>query len=116
MNGFILSPEAREDLLDIWEYVARDSIDAADRLRDEIYEALVKLAQTPGMGHLREDLVDEPLRFWSVHRYLIIYRPQSQPLEIVRILSGCAISPTPTRRCAATVTMGRCCGERASTS
>lgn len=42
----------------------------------------------PGLGHLREDLTDEPLRFWPVHSYLIIYRPGRTPLQIVRVLSG----------------------------
>ncbi len=40
------------------------------------------------MGHLREDLAEEPLRFWPVYSYLIIYRPDSRPLEIVRVLHG----------------------------
>ena len=43
----------------------------------------------PTIGHLREDLADdETLRFWPIRHYLIIYRPDSQPLEIVRVLSG----------------------------
>lgn len=88
MNEFILSPAARHDLLDIWEYIAEDSLDAADRVRDDLYAAMRKLAAMPSLGHLREDLVDEPLRFWRVHRYLIIYRAESRPIEIVRVLSG----------------------------
>ncbi len=40
------------------------------------------------MGHLRQDLADEPLRFWAVYSYLIIYREDSDPLEIVRVLHG----------------------------
>lgn len=42
----------------------------------------------PAIGHLREDLTDEPLRFWPVRRYLIVYRSDSDPLEIVRVLSA----------------------------
>ena len=34
------------------------------------------------MGHLRQDLADEPLRFWAVYSYLIIYREDSDPLEM----------------------------------
>jgi plasmid stabilization system protein ParE len=68
--------------------VAGDSITAADRLLDSICAAILRLVEMPLMGHLREDLVDEPLRFWSVRRYLIIYRPETSPLEIVRVLSG----------------------------
>lgn len=47
-----------------------------------------RLAEMPEMGHSREDLADEPLRFWPVHSYLIIYRPDRSPLEVVRVLSG----------------------------
>jgi hypothetical protein len=38
------------------------------------------------MGHYRGDLVAEPLRFWRVREYLIIYRSEKRPLEIVRVL------------------------------
>ena len=31
MSGYILSPDADQDLTDIWDYIAADSIDAADR-------------------------------------------------------------------------------------
>ena len=67
MSQFRLSAEAQADLAEIWSYVAQDSFQAADRVLDRIYEAMLKLAAMPLMGHLREDLVDEPLRFWSVY-------------------------------------------------
>jgi toxin ParE1/3/4 len=86
MTAFILAPAARQDLLEIWEHIAQDSLDAADRVRDALHDAMTRLAVNPGIGHLREDLVTEPLRFWRVYSYLIIYRPQAQPLEIVRVL------------------------------
>jgi plasmid stabilization system protein ParE len=84
----ILSAEALSDLDEIWLYIASDSPKAADRVIDEIYETIYRLAEFPGMGHLREDLIDEPLRFWSVYQYLIIYRADAQPIEIVRVVSG----------------------------
>jgi len=31
MSGYVLSADADLDLNDIWEYIAADSIDAADR-------------------------------------------------------------------------------------
>ena len=84
----ILSEEALSDLDEIWLYIASDSPTAADLVIDEIYQAIYRLAEFPGMGHLREDLIDEPLRFWSVYQYLIIYRADAQPIEIVRVVSG----------------------------
>ena len=40
------------------------------------------------MGHYREDLAAKPVRFWPVHSYLVIYRPEQRPVQIVRVLSG----------------------------
>jgi plasmid stabilization system protein ParE len=40
----------------------------------------------PLSGHRREDLTDQPVRFWSVYSYVIVYDPDTQPLQIVRIL------------------------------
>lgn len=89
MKQFILSAEARLDLLQIWEYICQQgSIDAADKVINDLRLAMHKLADLPGMGHLRVDLAEEPLRFWPVHSYLIIYRFSSKPLGIVRILHG----------------------------
>jgi antitoxin ParD1/3/4 len=82
------SPEARLDLLQIWEYIACDNLDAADRVVEEIQQAVSMLASNPGAGHLRRDLTSKPVRFWPLYSYLIIYNPEARPLEIVRILSG----------------------------
>ena len=46
------------------------------------------LAANPGGGHWRRDLTDESVRFYSVYSYLIVYRPQTKPLEVVAILHG----------------------------
>ncbi len=90
MSDLLIAPDARFDLDEIWSYYAVDlqNPDAADRIRDEIFEALNKLARTPGMGHLRSDLAEEPLRFWCVRSYLIIYRAEKRSVEIVRVLHG----------------------------
>ena len=47
-----------------------------------------RLAELPALGHVRDDLVDESLRVWTVHSYLVIYRPEARHLQIVRVLSG----------------------------
>jgi len=88
MNSFRLSPEAARDIEEIWEYIARDSVRAARRVRLGLLAACRRLAQHPGLGHRREDLTDKPVLFWPVYSYLIIYNPTTKPLEIVRILHG----------------------------
>jgi plasmid stabilization system protein ParE len=89
MKGYEFSPEARDDLQEIWIYIAADDPAAADRLEADIYKACELLAENPGLGHRRPDLVDEPVLFWAVRgRYLVIYQRETQPLKVVRILHG----------------------------
>lgn len=38
------------------------------------------------MGHLREDLTDEKVKFWPVFSYLIVYDPMTRPIGIARVL------------------------------
>lgn len=87
MGDFFYSAAARDDLLEIWEYIARDNLEAADRVEREIENAILKLAKNPEMGHRRPDLSSRPIRFWSVHSYLIVYVP-ARPIEVARILHG----------------------------
>jgi len=51
MSAYVLSVDAALDLEDIWEYIAADSVDAADRWVGELFNAFEALASTPGMGH-----------------------------------------------------------------
>ena len=88
MGDYIVAPVARDDLLEIWDYYASEleNVDLADRIRDELFAAFDRLAQSPGIGHFRRDLATEPLRFWQVRKYLVVYRDENCPIEIVRVL------------------------------
>ena len=89
MKGYDLSPEAVDDLQEIWVYIARNHVAAADKLEADIYKACEMLAENPHLGHKRPELTDEPVLFWPVRRqYLVIYQQETQPLKIVRILHG----------------------------
>ncbi len=88
MSGYVLGGGAALDLENIWDYIASDNIDAADRWIAKLFEAFDGLAQTPRMGHMREDLTPYPVRFWTVGAYLIIYRAERQPVEIVAVTQG----------------------------
>ena len=86
MKRVALTQAAREDLFEIQEFIAQDSPEAAARVRDKLREAMRRLAELPQSGHLRRDLADEPLRFWQVYSFLIVYRPETQPLQVIRVL------------------------------
>jgi plasmid stabilization system protein ParE len=85
---FALTPQARADLVDIWNYIAEDSVESADRVLGRLYAAFTRLAETPGMGHHRADLADVRHRFWTIYSYVIVYRDQASPLEIVAVVHG----------------------------
>jgi plasmid stabilization system protein ParE len=88
VSGYTLSVDADFDLDDIWEYIAADSIHAADRWIGELFDAFEALGRTPGMGHRREDLTSFPVLFWPIGAYLIIYRAKGHPIEIVAVTQG----------------------------
>ncbi len=88
MSGFVLHPQAYADLDEIWEYIAGDSLDAADRTRQEIYEAIQSIVPFPYIGHSRPDLTSKPLRFQSVREYVIAYAPDEKPLAVIAVLHG----------------------------
>jgi len=89
MKVYHLAPEARNDLQEIWTYIAGDNPVAADKIETDIYKACEILAENPRLGHKRPDLTDEPVLFWPVRgQYLVIYRQEAEPLKIVRILHG----------------------------
>jgi plasmid stabilization system protein ParE len=83
-DPFILTPRAAQDVNDVWNYMADDNIEAADRVLDALYEAIVKLAKNPKLGHWREDLTDKRHRFFLVYSDLIIYRHETKLLQVVR--------------------------------
>ena len=88
MKQFVLHPGAYSDLTEIWEYIAADNIEAADRVLDEIREAIKSLIRFPRQGHLRTDLSSRPLRFHVIRDYVVAYVPDGNPLTVIAILHG----------------------------
>ncbi len=88
MRDYNLTPEARDDLLHIHDFIARDNPHAAARVIDECFDIFGNLAEHPFMGHKRADLTARNVYFWSFYSYLIIYEAHTKPITIVRVLSG----------------------------
>jgi plasmid stabilization system protein ParE len=88
MNQFVLTPAAEGDLLIILEYLEGERPSAALRVLDALEQAMQFLAENPGVGRVRSDLTGQEVRFWTVFNYLVIFRPGTEPLQIVRVLHG----------------------------
>ena len=89
MKRYRLSPEAQGDLTDIKQYLMREGgARLARRVIAEIRHGLQFLAANPGAGHSRDDLTDEPVKFWPVFSYLIVYDADMKTLGVARVLHG----------------------------
>ena len=84
---YTLSAQARQDLKDIKNYIARDNLDRAAAFIKLIADRFQKLADFPGMGSSYEELAPT-LRGFPVGNYVIFYRPNEIGITIERILSG----------------------------
>ncbi len=89
MKTHVVTGPAKRDLTEIWSYLAdQASPETADRVLRDLRQAMRDPASMPEMGHRREDLTRRPVRFWLVYSYLIVYRPETVPLQILRVLHG----------------------------
>jgi antitoxin ParD1/3/4 len=97
MSRYQFTPEAIDDLLEIWSYIARDNAQAADRVEAAVFRACDLISRSPLAGQTRKDLTPLPVRFWVVHpypSYMIVYQPESKPVQIIRILHGARDLPS----------------------
>jgi len=86
---YVLAPKAALDLVQIWRYLKKQSsVEIADRVESVIRDRIAFLAWNPGAGHWRKNLTDESVKFFPVYSYLIVYRPDKKPLQVVSILHG----------------------------
>jgi|ERR1700676_2491817 len=88
MSGFVFHPDALTDLTEIWEYIAADNPDAADRVLEEIREAIRALLPFPQSGHRRPDLTSRPIRFHPARDFLVAYTPDEIRLVVLAVLHG----------------------------
>lgn len=87
MSRYLLSPAATADVEEIEAFLDEQAPHATETVLKALRDAMRKIASRPGIGHLRNDLTDEPLRFYGVWSYLVIYR-LTRPIEIVRVIHG----------------------------
>ena len=87
IRRLLWTARAEEDLIDIWIYIARNNRSAADRVLHALNERSSLLARYPELGRSREDITGE-VRSLRFGEYLILYRVDSEVVEIVRYVHG----------------------------
>ena len=84
---------AKNDLVEIWRYIASDNENAATSVLKYIDHCCQNLGNLPQSGHQRDDLAPR-LRCLPVGKsgwrsqYLVFYRKADNSVEIIRILEG----------------------------
>lgn len=84
---YFVSSVAEQDIADVWQFVARDSLEAADRIVDRLTATFSLLAQNAYLGQVYEHPRHE-LRRFSVEKYAIFYRVLDDAIVVVRVLHG----------------------------
>ena len=86
------TPPAVADLLAIFEYVARDSPQAARRLRDELRTRTTALRDHPHLGRVVPELGNESIREIIHGNYRLIYRVAGG-IQILAVMEGHRVLP-----------------------
>jgi len=87
-----ISPEAKDDLVEIKSYISQDLCNqqAAENLVSKIINKISGLSEHPGIGAPLSSVVDinTDYRFLVCANYLIFYRCEDEVIFVSRILYG----------------------------
>jgi toxin ParE1/3/4 len=88
MTSLVVSPRARGDLDDIWDYgVERWGIDQAERYLREMWHDRERAAKDPRRGQPCDDIRASYFRL-KVGFRVAFYRLTTEGIDVVRILHG----------------------------
>lgn len=88
MTRVIFTHAARQDLLDIWLFIAENNSEAvADRIYDQIADSCKRLAEYPELGRSRPEIAEDA-RSLLVERWLVLYQIMGTNVQVVRIIDG----------------------------
>lgn len=86
MSRVRYSASAENDLLDAWLFIAEDSVEAADRLLDQIETDSRTLLLQPKLGRARDELA-VGLRSWPTSTpYVLFYFVEDGEIIVARVL------------------------------
>ncbi|MEI8311616.1 MAG: type II toxin-antitoxin system RelE/ParE family toxin [Verrucomicrobiota bacterium] len=82
-----ISQPARDDLVDIWEFIAEHDELAADRYIERLRLRARELMRYPHLGRVRRE-IHPGIRSLLFRNHLIFYRVKKASIQILRILHG----------------------------
>ena len=88
MALYEISAEAQNDLFAIWQHIAEDCVELADRIDGEFHDLFESLGRMPGQGHVRKDITRRPVLFFPLYSFIIIYQPSVTPIRILAVFRG----------------------------
>jgi toxin ParE1/3/4 len=92
MRRLVITSAAERDLFEVWMWMARESISAADRQVDRFTETFDLLCQHSELGQAVA-LRESQQRFFTVGAYVVFYRPVSDDeLVIDRVIHGSRVT------------------------
>ena len=84
-----LSPDAEQDFASILYGIAEHSgWSRSMDVEESLYAAFNSLAQDPGIGHLRDDLLPRTIHVYYADPYMVLYLRDTEPLYVVAIVHG----------------------------
>jgi toxin ParE1/3/4 len=87
MMAWRLTNPAKDDLDEIWWYIAQDNVAAADKMISRLVGRFDMLARQPLIGEECSALAIH-LRNFPVRPYVIYYMPVDEEVAIIRVLHG----------------------------
>ena len=92
MYNIVYLSDAKNDMIEVVSYIARDNIQAAKRVKEKILKALAGLKQFPQRGKIPADVslrmlgyrmlvIDNYIAFYMIHK-------ENKQVRIIRILHG----------------------------
>ncbi len=82
------SIRAQQDSIAIWNFIAQDNPDAADRFIDRVERKVEHLIDFPRSGRPRDEDIRAGLRSVPVGDYVIVYEVIEDAINIVRLWHG----------------------------
>ena len=85
------SQTSENDLNEIIDYIAQDSLEYALSFYEEVREKVENLVQFPKLGRKVPELDDPNIRELILRNYRLIYRIFEEKVQIIRLIHGSRI-------------------------